>query len=138
MPNYKTPLNVVQLTGRDKHDKKRYEERTPPPETEAPIGDAPDMRLLTFEEAWAAIVDMCPEGVLRRRDRGMVMEAARLHQEIHNKVILQLMDGQHWTVVDPKTSKLYQSYLAKLGCSPTDCNHVHVAKKKPAKNAFDE
>lgn len=138
MSNYKTPLNVVQLTGRDKKDPGRYTDRAPPPEMDDPIGEAPETRLLTFAEAWAAIVDMCPEGTLRRRDRGMVMEAARLHMEIHNLTTLQLLDGKQWALIDPKISKLYQSYLAKLGCSPTDCNHVHVPKKKPAGNPFND
>lgn len=136
MPAHKTPLTLAALNGRTQHDAGRYEDRTPPPEQDDPIGAAPELRMLTFEEAWAAIIDMCPEGVLRKRDRGMVGEAARLHMEIHNLRTLQLMDGKHWALIDPKISKLYQSYLARLGCSPTDCNHVHVAKKPAKKNDF--
>jgi hypothetical protein len=43
-----------------------------------------------------------------------------------------------YTPVPAAVSKLYQSYLAKLGCSPTDANHVTTGKKKPEGNPFDD
>lgn len=137
MPNNVTPIDLARLAGRDKKDPQRYRDREAPPESDRPVGGAPELRPITFEEAWAEILDMCPDGVLTRRDRGMVFEAARLHMQIRNATMLQLMEGKVGAVIDTKISKLYQSYLARLGCSPTDCNHVH-RQKKPEKGEFDD
>ena len=135
MPAHRTPASVLDLTGRLKHDAKRYRDRQQPAEVKgsakpelAPLGDVPEMRLITFAEAWAEIVAMIPEGVLRKRDRAMVQEAARLHQYVRNRIVMADLHGNplHDTI-DNATSRLYQSYLAKLGASPVDANHVDVA-----------
>lgn len=138
MARQRTPLNVLDLTGRLAHDKKRFADRTPPPVDDAPIGLEPEMRLISFAEAWAAVLDICPTGVLRKRDRLIVQETARLYREIHNAQVLADLGGEMYTQVPAAISKLYQSYLAKLGCSPVDANHVSTGKTAPAGNPFDD
>jgi hypothetical protein len=137
MAQPRTPLNVLDLNGRLAHDRKRLEGREPPPEDDEPIGTPPQLRLLTFEESWATIVDMCPAGVLRKRDRAWVQEAARLHMEIHNAQAMAEMTGAAFAHIHPSVSKLYQSYLSKLGASPVDANHVSASKGKAPSNEFD-
>lgn len=145
MPAHRTPASVLDLTGRLKHDAKRYRDRQQPAEVPgspkpelAPLGDVPVMRMLTFAEAWAEIVSMLPDGVLRKRDRGVVMETARLHQYIRNRIVLSDLHGNPLgDTVDNATSRLYQSYLAKLGASPVDANHVDVAPAGKKNSEFD-
>jgi hypothetical protein len=144
MPRPRTPASVLDLTGRLKHDPKRYRDRIPEQPAAAaavePIGSAPRIRCLTFEEAWGEIVAMVPDGVLCHRDRAVVAETARLHMMVRNYLALDLMQGRVLPgLVDDKLSKLYQSYLAKLGLSPKDANNVAppLASKKPARHEFD-
>lgn len=137
MPNHRTPYNVLDLTGRLKHDAKRYEDRTPPPEQDELLSiEAPELRYITFAEAWAIVVGMCPDGVLRLRDRIIVQETARLYMEINNTQVMAEIQGHPFALIPPAKSKLLQSYLAKLGASPTDANHVSVPKKPDKKNDF--
>lgn len=145
MPAHRTPASILDLTGRLKHDGKRYRDRQQPPIEKgspkpelAPLGDVPEMRMLTFAESWAEIVSMLPEGVLRKRDRAIVMETARLHMQIRNRIVLADLHGNPLTdSVDNAMSRLYQSYLAKLGASPVDANHVEVAPTRKPNSEFD-
>lgn len=140
----RTPTNVLDLNGRLKHDRKRYEKqgRFTEPVEERPLDDAPEENLLTFDEAWAIVVDLCPKGVLRRRDRAMVQLAASLLEQTQNYRVLCRLEDKGWAFENPgymKAAGQLSSVLSKLGLSPVDASKVRgeSAPEKP-RNEFDD
>ena len=110
-------------------------ERPPTIDDDEPAGDCPALELITFDQAWAAILEMAPEGVLRRRDEGAIWECARLHMLIRNTTVLALRSGRQ-PDVDNATSTQYRNWLAKIGCTPVDSNHVAAPGKGKPKGDF--
>lgn len=135
MPAHKKPTNVLELTGRLKHDGKRHQDRTGEDLTgeaiSRGIGDAPAERFITFQEAWDDIVSMAPDGVLCHRDRAVVEQAARLHQQLRNHAVLVEMEGRLFVTSHTPTVKVYMALLAKLGMSPVDSLNVQAPAKPP-------
>ena len=137
MPAHRKDINMLTLVGSVAHDSQRFKERVPEAASDALDAEPPRERLLTFEEAWAQIIDMAPEGVLRKRDTILVQEAARLHMLTNNRIVLGRLDGESFIGMDNSTHKQLLSVLAKLGMSPTDARNVNAPKQKPGADDFD-
>jgi hypothetical protein len=137
MPAPRTPSNILDLTGRIAHDKKRLAGRQDVVDP-TPIGSAPpDARIITYEEAWAAILSMCPEGVLRQRDTAAVAEAARCWMNHCNLMAMHRMQGCPLAYVDNGSQRQFTVAMAKLGLSPTDATHVTVFKPTVPDSDFE-
>lgn len=138
MPNHRTPHNVLDLTGRLDHDRKRFKDRAPPPVTKA-LSEAPPAALtITFEEAWAMIINAAPDGVLRESDEFIVMEAARLLMIHRNSMTLARWEGNPLPPFDNVAHKAFMAVLSKLGMTPSDISHVAPAPKPAERNDFDD
>lgn len=142
MGNPRKPTNVLDINGRLKHDKKRFERqgRFNEPVDERPLGDAPVLQLLTLEEAWNAIVEQCPAGVLRRRDRVAVTQAATLLQETHNHRVMCFWDQELAINSNAYLKAMAQlsSAMSKLGMNPVDASRVSATPAAKPKNDFDD
>lgn len=138
MPNHRTPHNVLDLTGRLDHDKKRFKDRVPTPATNV-LSEAPPAALtITFEQAWAMIIQAAPEGVLRESDEFVVMEAARLLMIQRNSMTMARWEGNPLPPFDNVVHKAFIAVLSKLGMTPSDITHVAPPTKKPEANDFDD
>lgn len=112
-------------------------ERPPTVEDDEPASaQPPALELISFEQAWADIIEMAPVGVLRRRDEGAIWECARLHMVIRNTTILALRSNR-MPEVENNVSTAYRSWLAKIGCTPVDSNHVAAPHKGKGKGDFE-
>jgi len=137
VPRAKLPADVIDLRGRHAHNRGRYEARVEGAvRDDEPLGDAPELRIITSKEAWDYIVSIAPPGVLRRRDRLMVEEAARLYRDIHNLSVLADIEGIP-SVVKAADATAFRSVLGRLGLSPADAANVTIPKRDTG-NVFDD
>jgi hypothetical protein len=119
-PRLPNTTNV--LNGGWKHDPQRRRPDTA--EDHEPACDRPpEMRLITFEEAWSEILEMAPDGTLKRRDEGAIFECARHWMLIRNMVTNAILRNRQ-PEIDPKLSTSFRSWMAKIGLSPVDSHHV--------------
>lgn len=138
MPAIKKTADILQLNGALAHDRGRYAERVAAAVTDdRPIGGPPAQRLITFDEAWAEIIDMCPEGVLRHSDRLFVEQAARLHMLLRNAAALDALEYRAIPRLEVKYVKQFESLMARLGASPADRGKVTAPKPKAPTSDFD-
>ncbi len=138
MANHRTPHNVLDLTGRLDHDKKRFKDRAPAPVTHA-LSEAPPAALtIDFEQAWAMILQAAPEGVLRQSDAFLVEEAARLLMIQRNSMVMARWEGEPLPPFSNNVHKSFVAILAKLGMTPSDIGHVAPPSKPKDANDFDE
>ena len=138
MANHRTPHNVLDLTGRLQHDKKRFEDRAPAPQTHA-LSEAPPAALtIDFEQAWAMILQAAPEGVLRHSDAFLVEEAARLLMIQRNSLVMARWEGDPLPPFNNVAHKALVATLAKLGMTPSDIGHVSAPAAPKADNDFDD
>jgi len=129
------PNNVLQLNGA--WDKNPDRARPPTVEDEEEASPtAPAMELITFDQAWAAIIEMAPPGVLRRRDEGAIFECARHYMLIRNQTTEALRRGR-MPEIEPSLSTSFRNWLAKLGCTPVDSNHVAAPRSSRPKGDFE-
>lgn len=134
----KTP-EELRLSDSGKHNAGRYAERldAETPLDVRPLGGPPKQNIITFEEAWAEILDMCPEGVLRHSDSLIVEQAARVHQLLRNTAALAALEGNPLPPIEVKYVKQLESLLARLGATPSDRSKVVTPAKKVQTDAFD-
>lgn len=138
MPAIKKTADILQLNGGAKHDPGRYAARIDSAVSDdRPIGAPPKQTLITFDEAWAEIIDMCPEGVLRHSDRLFVEQAARLHMLLRNCAALDEIEGRALPRMEVKYVKQFESLMARLGASPADRGKVSAPKPKVPTSDFD-
>lgn len=140
MPRPRKPTSLLLLNGGLAHDKKRYAHRANEPVEERELGPFEPMKYLEIDEAWEIIVSSCPAGVLRKRDRILVMRAAILYRDQHNAVILADAEGKviSNTSAYLAAEKQLKQFLSTLGLSPTDASKVTAVKSKTAHNDFDD
>lgn len=138
MPNHRTPHNVLDLTGRLEHDKKRLKDRAPPPATKALNAAPPAALTIEFEQAWAMILEAAPEGVLRESDAFLVEEAARLLMIQRNSLVMARWSSEPLPPFSNSVHKAFIAVLAKLGMTPSDIGHVAPPAKKQDANDFDD
>jgi hypothetical protein len=111
--------------------------RPPTVEDDEPASEtAPALELISFDQAWAAIIEMAAPGVLRRRDEGCIFECARLHMKIRNQTVLDIRAGRQ-SRVENSDSTQYRNWLAKIGCTPVDSHHVAAPGGGKGKGEFD-
>ena len=138
MPAHKKSAEILQLTGAASHDRNRYADRIANAvQDDSPLGDAPKQTLITFDEAWAEIVDMCPPGVLRKSDRLFVEQAARLHMLLRNCAAIDEIEGRALPRMEVKYVKQFESLMARLGASPADRGKVTASPPKEGPGDFD-
>lgn len=112
-------------------------QRPPTVEDDEPASEiAPRLELISFEQAWAAIIEMAAPGVLRRRDEGAIWECARLHMVIRNTTVLAIRHGRQ-PEIENSTSTQYRNWLAKIGCTPVDSHHVAAPAGAKGKGEFE-
>lgn len=138
MPNHQTPLNVLDLTGRLQHDKKRFKDRAPAPQTHELNAAPPTALTLDFETAWAMILEAAPQGVLRQSDAFLVEEAARLLMIQRNSLVMARWEGNPLPPFSNSVHKAFVAVLAKLGMTPSDIGHVSAPAAPKADNDFDD
>lgn len=137
MPAHRKPIDMLTIVGSVAHDKKRFEDRVPDAPSDELGAECPRERLLTFEEAWADIIELAPPGVLRKRDTILVQEAARLHMLTNNILVLNRLENGSLPFLDNSIHKQLLAVLSKLGLSPTDARNVAAPTKKAAADDFD-
>lgn len=129
------PNEANVLSGNWKHNPDRI--RPPIVEDDEPASEcAPPLEFITFDQAWAAIIEMAAPGVLRRRDEGCIFECARLHMVIRNETTRLIRLGRA-PEIDNAISTQYRNWLAKIGCTPVDSHHVAAPNKGKANGEFD-
>lgn len=135
MAAVRKPNSALILSGAWKQNPQRarppciedHEEASPVP---------PPMELISFEQAWAAIIEMAPPGVLRRRDEGAIWECARLHMVIRNQTIIDIRN-KRLPIIDNAIVTAYRNWLAKIGCTPVDSSHVAAPRKDKGAGEFE-
>lgn len=137
MPAHRKDINMLTLVGSVAHDAQRFTDRVPDAPSDELRAECPRERLLTFEEAWADIIELAPVGVLRKRDTILVQEAARLHMLTNNLLVLSRLENGSLPFLDNSTHKQLMAVLSKLGLSPTDARNVAAPAKKTAAETFD-
>lgn len=138
MPAVKKTADILQLNGSAAHNRGRYADRVDGAVTdERPIGGPPSQNLITFDEAWAEIIDMCPEGVLRHSDRLFVEQAARLHMFLRNVAAMDALEYRSIPRMEVKYVKQFESLMARLGASPADRGKVTAPPRKAPTSDFD-
>lgn len=138
MPAHKKTADILLLSGAAAHDRGRYAGRIEGAiDDDEPIGDVMRRTMITFEEAWAEIIGMCPAGVLRRSDRLFVEQAANLHQKLRNMAVLADLEGRPWANLQTKDVKQFESLMSRLGASPADRGKVIAAKPRAKTSDFD-
>lgn len=131
MARPRTPKQRAKATGRDQHDKGRFDGRNEP-EVAAPLGDAPDW--ITDSEksmsltAWNTIRDEIPW--LNSSHRGLVEIAAT----IRGRMIAGVDVGV-------QAMNLLRQALGQMGATPADASKAGAApggeKTDPADQYFD-
>ena len=138
MPPPRKSADILQLGTSAAHNRGRYQERIDGAvNDERPIGEAPSQHFITFEEAWAEVVDMCPDGVPRTSDRLFIEQAARLHMMLRNVAAMDALEFRSIPRIEVKYVKQFESQLVRLGASPADRGKVTVTKPKATNNDFD-
>lgn len=139
MPAHRKPAHLVLLNGTAAHDPKKYNARVAGEVTDDRLltARAPRRQLVSFEQAWAEIIDMCPPGMLRQSDSMLVERAAVVHQHLRNATLLNEMEGHVLPEINVRLEKLFEGMLSKLGASPVDRARVVAPKPKPAAGDFD-
>jgi hypothetical protein len=133
------PTALLLLNGGLAHDKKRYADRANEPVDDNPLGEFQEPELISLEEAWDYIVSLCPPGVLRHRDRAIVMRTAHYFRDQQNAQVLADLMG-HPVTRDKSylaAEKHLKSCLASLGLTPSDASRVTAVKLGTKKNDFD-
>ena len=115
MPKARTPTQLLAINGGLAKNPGRYADRVNEPQSNGPVGNAPDY----FDEArnvlWVEIVSLVPDGVLQRSDRLIV--------ELTTHLMHDLRTGQ----ADNRTIAQLRASLASLGMSPSDRSRVSAA-----------
>ena len=104
-------------------ERKRARENEP---TDIPeLGKPPDY-LNEFERAaWLEIVEMCPDGVVRKSD------------EMHVAIMSRLWAAWKVGAIDGAALKQLQMMEGQMGMNPSDRSKVSAPKKR-AKNKFED
>lgn len=134
-----TKKNVLQLVPTSlTHNAGRYAERLDAAASdERELEGPPSQEMLTFAQAWAAIVDMCPPGVLKKSDTAIVQAAAREYQYVENLARIAGLEGRMFYAPDDKHTKMLAMLMFKLGGSPSDRGKVVIPKQVKPASDFD-
>ena len=84
MPAHRKPTALLKLAGSDRKDPQRYRGRKHEPKPDGPLGACPrkfGQAQKEVAQAWNAIAENCPAGVLTAMDRVAVQLAAALLAE---------------------------------------------------------
>lgn len=126
MPNHRKPTQILDLTGRLAHDRKRYEDRANEPRDNAPLGDPPEWLPATEREIWEQVAAQLVAGVALASDRSAFESMVRL-------IAKERRDGE---LSGPEGSRLSRLF-AGFGMTPADRSRVSVPPRAAA-NAFDD
>lgn len=124
MPRPRKPTKVLDLTGRLKHNPKRYRDRLNEPVHNAPLGGPPDHLPPTEREIWAELAKQLVEGVALASDRAAFETLTRL-VSMERAGQIQGKDRGHLL-------RLYQMF----GMSPSDRSRVSAPAPAKAGNPF--
>ena len=118
------PTRILELTGRLKHDPKRFANRQNEPRENRPIGGPPLRLNLNQQGIWREILGQLVAGVVLQSDHeafehlvGLV--AKRRRNDLSNPELMALL-------------RLYE----RFGMTPADRSRVSVRKDSDAKNRF--
>ena len=122
MPKPRKPTKILAFTGAFAKNPQRAAARVGEPKSTGEIGQPP-AALNDFErEAWLAIVDEAPKGVLTKRDR----------QHLYGTALIggALLAGSR----DVKLIAQYRICLAELGMTPAAASKVSAPEADDAKD----
>lgn len=124
MARPRKPTTVLELTGRLKHNRKRYQDRAREPVENTPLGDPPTRLGATEREVWDELKGRLVEGVALNSDatafEGLVMLEARRRE---NRVT-----GSELA--------LWKQLLSLFGMTPADRSRVSAPAKGKTANPF--
>jgi len=124
MPAPRKPTQILSLTGRLAHDKKRYRNRKDEPTENGPLGDPAPHLPPTERELWKEIAGLLVPGVALASDRlafeGLVRMAAKLRDN---------------TIGVGERTQLFKMF-ERFGMTPADRSRVSVAGQGGKKNPF--
>lgn len=121
----RTPTNVLELRGAFDKNPKRRGERANEPAPNGEIGDPPHGLTVDVHDAWFAIIDACPPGVLCKADRIALHVAAVLYAEF-NSCAMEMPAA--------RVNALFAA-LSRFGMDPASRSKVGVPQK-PKENSF--
>lgn len=129
MARPRTPLAKAKITGRDIHDKKRFDGRNAPVVKDG-IGEPPDWLKPFAKAAWIDLVDEIPW--LNKSHRTLLSIAATVRGR---------MMGDSGEEVGVQAMNLLRQALGQMGATPADSTRIGVAsdgdEKEPGEEFFD-
>jgi len=126
MPRPRTPTRVLELTGRLKHDKKRYAHRQNEPVENRPLGGPPDRLTATQREVWAELAGQLVEGVALASDRAAFETLVRL--------VSREREGSLDATERGQMLRVFQMF----GMTPSDRSRVSAPGPAKAGNPFGQ
>ena len=125
MPAHRKPSKVLQFTGAFAKNPKRAEARKGEPHDDRELGPPPSFFDEVHASVWREIVDCCPAGVLKKRDRLIVEIITRM-----------LVIGRLRNDLDALNKARIS--LAELGMTPAAASKVSSANGTNQENSFSD
>lgn len=124
MPRQRKPTTILDLTGRLKHDKKRYQGRKDEPVVNGPLGGPPDRLDPNQRAIWLEIQGELVEGVALASDRQSF------------ELLVRLVDRCRRNDLDGAGLAMMGRLFVAFGMTPADRSRVSAPKPPSEENPF--
>lgn len=124
MPRPRKPTRILELTGRLKHNRKRYAGRQAEPVDNDPLGDPPERLAKSLRALWTELAGSLVPGVALASDRPAF------------ECLVRLVGRDRRGDLSPGDRAHMLRLLMAFGMTPADRSRVAAPARRPAGNPF--